>query len=77
MWNNELKVALATNDLVKIIALVDAMPKFDNLQEMEEAYYLISQSKSLVESKKDVLLHDMNKIKKNMNFIKSGLSFEK
>ena len=77
MWNNQLKIALATKDVEKIDTLVKTMPQFEDLKDMEEAFYLMNQARDFLESLKSDTLHSMNKMKKNINFIKSGITFHK
>ena len=77
MWNNQLKIAIATKDAQKIDKLVKTMPEFEKLEDMEEAFYLMNQAKDILEAFKVETLHSMNKMKKNINYLKSGIIFHK
>jgi len=77
MWNNKLKIALATKDVEQIDKLIKTMPQFEKLQDMEEAFHLLNHAKDFLESLKTETLHSMNKMKKNINYIKSGITFHK
>ena len=77
MWLNNLKIAIVTKDADKIDALIKIMPQFKKLEEMEEAFYLMGQAKDILEALKYDTLHSMNKMRKNINYIKSGITFHK
>ncbi|MEA1954939.1 MAG: hypothetical protein U9N02_00410 [Campylobacterota bacterium] len=77
MWNNKLKIAIATKNIQEIDLLINSMPEFTNLKEMEEAYHLIIQAKTLLELLKGDTLKEMNKIKASINFLKSSSHNEK
>ena len=77
MWINNLKIALATNDIEKLDNLITTLPEFEKLEDMQEAFYLLNQAGSLLETLRDDTLKEMNKTKKNINFIKSGITFHR
>lgn len=72
MWLKKFKLAIVARDPYKIEQCIKEMPKFDDIKEMEEAYHLFLQAKSLLESQRDETLASMNKIKANINFLKSS-----
>ncbi len=71
MWLNEFKVALTSKDTKKINELLTDMPQFEELSQMEEAFYLFKQAETLLNELKDETLQTMNKIKSNISFIES------
>jgi len=77
MWINKLKIAIITKDADKIDKLVKTMPEFEKLEEMEETFHLMNQARDILEALKTDTLHSMNKMKKNINYIKSGITFHK
>lgn len=50
---------------------MDAMPQFDTLDEMEEAFYLFQQADKLLNDLKNETARTMRKIKDNISFIES------
>ena len=74
MWLKEFKLALITQDIKKIDKLIDTIPQFKNEKEMQEAFFYIMQAKELLESLKDKTALELQKIKKNIEFINSSLS---
>jgi len=73
MWINELKIAFVTKDIQKIDKLIGSLPKFETLKEMEEAYHIMDQVNTLLNSLKNKSLTDMKKIKSNIVFLKSSI----
>jgi len=51
MWLTNFKTALVLEDFENISRLLEEMPQFETLREMEEASYLLAQTKTLVEKK--------------------------
>lgn len=71
MWLNEFKVALVSNDLAKLQLLIDTMPQFQTVQEMQEALFLIDDAKTKVTTLKNKARLDMKKIKQNIQFLEA------
>lgn len=71
MWLTKLKTALVLEDSEGISALLDEMPQFDTIAQMEEASYLLMQVKAFIESEKIQTAHTLQQIKNNINFLKS------
>lgn len=71
MWLTKLKTALVLEDSEGISALLDEMPQFDTIAQMEEASYLLMQVKAFIESEKAQTAHTLQQIKSNINFLKS------
>lgn len=71
MWLSEFKVALITKDTKEIDKLILAMPQFETLDEMQEAFYLIKHAKELLESLKDETVKSMKKIKDTIRYLET------
>lgn len=71
MWLTKFKTALVLEDFESISALLTDMPQFATLQQMEEASYLLAQTKTLVEKNKSQTAHVLQQLKNNLNFLKS------
>ena len=71
MWLNEFKAAIVTKDTKKIDALMESMPQFKELSEMEEAFYLFQQADQLLKDLKNETSMTMKKIKDNISFLDS------
>lgn len=72
MWLTKLKTALALEEIEVISSLVDEMPVFETLDEMEQAAYLLNHAKTLIEEKKFQTAHSLQQLKNNLNFLKSS-----
>lgn len=72
MWLTKFKTALALEDIEGISSLLNEMPVFGTLEEMEEAAYLLNHAKTLIEEKKFQTVHTMQQLKNNLNFLKSS-----
>lgn len=71
MWLTKFKTALVLEDFESISGLLDEMPQFETLQQMEEASYLLAQTKTSVEKYKSQTAHVLQQLKNNLNFLKS------
>lgn len=71
MWLNEFKVAIVSKNTDKINDLVINMPQFEELSEMEEAFFLFQQAEKLLNDLKNETSTTMKKIKDNISFIES------
>jgi len=69
MWINEFKIALIEQDTQKLEKLVDADLKFDSIEEIEEAMYLIKEANKLFTKLKDETAISMKQLKKNIDFL--------
>jgi len=76
-WSDRLKVALVAKDTKAISQLLDAMPEFASLEEMQEAFYLLKQAKELLQTLRADTLTQMNQIKKNIDFLNSTQNNQK
>ncbi|WP_345980118.1 hypothetical protein [Sulfurimonas sp. HSL3-2] len=71
MWLNEFKAAIVTKDTKKIDDLMTSMPQFEDISEMEEAFYLFQQADKLLKDLKNETSITMKKIKDNISFLES------
>lgn len=71
MWLSDYKKALILQDFETLEALISNMPAFDNINEVEEAAYLIHQTLLLAESEKTSTLIALQQIKNTLDFLKS------
>ena len=71
MWLSKLKTALVLEEIERISALLDEMPQFDTIEQMEEAAFLLQQSKTLLEQKKIQTAQTLQQLKNSLDFLKS------
>lgn len=71
MWLAKLKTALILEDIEQLSTLLDEMPQFDSIEQMEEASYLLIQTKTLIETHKSHTAQILQQLKNNLNFLKS------
>lgn len=71
MWLTEVKIAIAEENIDSLDKLFGNIPELTNLDEIEEAVYLLKEAMELVQSLKDETAQTMSRIKKNINFLKS------
>jgi hypothetical protein len=76
-WLKEFKAAVITKNTHKISQLIDEMPQFEKVEQMQEVAYLIKEAYTLLEQLKDQTRLQMNQIKKNIDFIESTASKQK
>ncbi len=74
MWLNQLKVAIVTEDFSLLESLLTDLPHLSNTKEIESALLLFTQAKELLEAKKDEVKASTQQIRKNINFLKSGIT---
>lgn len=71
MWLTKLKTALVLEEIDQISVLLDEMPQFDTIAQMEEAAFLLHQSKILIEGKKVQTAQTLLQLKNTLDFLKS------
>lgn len=71
MWLTKLKIALVLEEIDQISSLLEEMPQFDTLEQMEEAVYLLLQSKNLLEQQKSETAQALQQLKNTLDFLKS------
>jgi hypothetical protein len=71
MWLNDLEIAIIERDAEKIGALMDVTPKFANAKEIEKGQYLLAEAAKVIYELKEETSGVMQKLKKNIDFLKS------
>lgn len=70
-WLKSFKIALIEEDEKKLKELIDTIPTFKNIDEMKEAFALISQAISMLKEKREKIQRDMNRLNKTKAFLNS------
>ncbi|MBV5321862.1 MAG: hypothetical protein JZU62_09250 [Sulfuricurvum sp.] len=71
MWLTKLKTALVLENIEQLSSLLDEMPQFESIEQIEEVSYLLIQTKSLIEKNKAETAQILIQLKNNLNFLKS------
>jgi hypothetical protein len=72
MWLKDFKVALATKDVEQLEKLIQEMPHFTNVEEMQEALFLIDGARIYIKELRDEALHEMQTIKQKIKFVQAA-----
>ena len=70
-WINKLKIAIIEKNPQEIDALVDCMPMFDDIKDMEASASLLKEANLLMMTLKDETSDSLKKIKKTKDFLNS------
>lgn len=71
MWLTNFKKAIILKEFETLSNLIDEMPHFESLLEMEEAAYLLNHAKSLLETEKATTFTSLQQIKNTIEFLKA------
>jgi len=71
IWLNDLKKAIILQDTQKLESLLDQMPQFSNLPDMEEATYLLFNAQKFLESERSLILYSLSQLKNTIDFLKA------
>ncbi|MCW8896042.1 MAG: hypothetical protein OQK48_07335 [Sulfurimonas sp.] len=71
MWLKSFKIALIEKNTDALSKLMNDVPKLDSPDDIQEAIYLLKAATELVSKLKDDTSHSMEKIKKNLQFLRS------
>jgi hypothetical protein len=71
MWLTKLKTALILEDIETLSTLLEETPVFETLIEIEEASFLLMQTKTLIEQKQNQTSQILHHLKNSLNFLKS------
>lgn len=71
MWLTNFKKAIILKEFETLANLIDEMPHFESLLEMEEAAYLLNHAKSLLETEKSTTFTSLQQIKNTIEFLKA------
>ncbi len=70
-WLKAFKLALIEEDTKRIDTLLSKSPRFETIEEMEEAYYLLQNAKELLLRLQGETKRQMEQIEKNKKFLAS------
>ncbi|MBN2816397.1 MAG: hypothetical protein JXQ67_06905 [Campylobacterales bacterium] len=70
MWRKSLELAIIEKDVAKMEELLQTIPEFTTLEEMQRAQALLRESVKLLEALKSETLSTMKRIKQNSDFLK-------
>jgi uncharacterized membrane protein YvbJ len=73
-WVKELKIAIAEENESKIEKLIQKLPQFSSLEQMEEAAFLMQEAHTFLKSEKEKTAAILLKIKKQKAFLNSTSS---
>ncbi|WP_457592798.1 hypothetical protein [Hydrogenimonas sp.] len=71
-WHKSFTAALIEEDEKRLLALLDSMPEFESIEDMQSALELISRATKVFETKKSVLGSQMRNIKSEKKFFTSS-----
>ena len=71
MWLTSLQVAIVEKNTDNLDELLDNMPKFEDVRDMQTASYLLREAAELLYTLQDETKKTMNKMKKNLKFLES------
>ena len=71
MWLTNFKKAIILKEFETLAQLIDEMPHFDSLLEMEEAAYLLDHARILLETEKSTTFASLQQIKNTIDFLKA------
>lgn len=71
MWLKNFKLAIVQKDAGKIASLLDDMPQFETLSEIEEAAWLTKEAINVISELQDESQSAMIQIQKNIKFLES------
>jgi hypothetical protein len=67
-WINEFKIAVIEKDIEKADELLDKIPRFKEVEQMQTAYALIEEAKKIALKEQEKLRCDMQNLKKSKKF---------
>lgn len=70
-WLNDLKKAIILQDFQNLDSLIDQMPQFNTLPEMEEAVYLLLNAQTSLENERSQIHHSLTQLKNTIDFLKA------
>ena len=71
MWLSDLKKALILQKFDTLEHLISNMPSFDSLDEIEQASYLLQNTKALLETQRTITVHSLGQLKSAIDFLKA------
>ena len=77
MWLTNLKIAIIEKNTNKLNDLLEDIPTFEKLEEIEQAIFLLKEATELVQKLKDETAVSMGKIQKNLSFLNATQRVQK
>lgn len=77
MWLNNFKIAIIEKNTQNINKLLDEVPQFKDIDEIEEVMYLMREASELLHTLKNETASTMSQLKKNIEFLNSTQHDEK
>lgn len=71
MWLTKIKIAIVEKNPESLSNLIDNIPDFTDIKDIEEAVYLCREAMELLHTLQDETALNMAKIKKNVSFLQS------
>jgi hypothetical protein len=71
MWLNQLKIAVVTQDMEQLNALLNDIPLLENPEEVKEALFLLKEATEVFTKLKSETEISMQQLKKNIDFLRS------
>lgn len=71
IWLNNLKIAIIEKNTDAIDDLLEELPKFENMEEMKEAQYILKEAAILLHTLKNETQTSMRQIEKNLSFLRA------
>jgi len=72
-WVKALQIALLEENELKMQKLIEELPQFDTLEQMQEAAYMMQEVHSFLSKQKNDYASKMLKIKKQKEFLNSAV----
>lgn len=70
-WADQLKIAIIEKDESKIETIIEKLPNFNSIEEMEEAAYLMQEAHNFLATQKEKFAAKLLKIKKQKEFLEA------
>jgi len=74
VWRKQLTIALVREDLPLLEDLLSDLPKLESMDEVESVILLLKQAGEMVQKKKQQTYESMQQIRKNIDFLQSGVA---
>jgi len=68
-WLKDFKIAIIEKDFNKIEQMINDIPKFDTLEENQEALSLVKQANEITLQQREMILKEMQRVKNIKKFL--------
>lgn len=72
MWLQDFKIALIEENVEKMHQLLDEIPQFQSIKELQDAQYLIANALKDTTAQKNKISTILSELKKSSSFVKSS-----